>query len=457
MIYAFGPRLLEHDRANRERVLPILSAAIEAVDPYRAVRRFLIREGDELRVGDRAYDLRRIARVFVVGAGKAGAPMARAVEDVLGERLAAGVVNVKRGHAEPTRVVRLQGAGHPIPDEDGVEGTRRIVELVEQAGPDDLVLCLISGGGSALLQLPAAGISLDDTQRLTDALLRAGATIDELNAVRKHLSRVTGGGLARLAQPAAVAALLLSDVVGNPLDVIASGPTAPDTTTFADALAILERYGLVQPDGSSPLPATVLARLRAGRRGEIPDTPKADDPVFRSVHNQLVASNELAAQAAVEEAECRGFRALLLTTYVEGEAREVGRVMAALAREVAASDRPLPRPCCLVLGGETTVTVRGRGMGGRNQELALAAALKLAGLGNILLVALATDGNDGPTDAAGAVADGSTLARARALDLDPRAALANNDTYRFFARLGDLLLTGPTNTNVNDLTFIFAF
>ena len=461
MKHSFGDRLLEQgkSRAERERVLPVLSAALEAVDPFTAVERALVREGDRLRLAEQAYDLSRVERVIAVGAGKAGAPMARAVERVLGDRLTAGAVTVKRGFAEPTRIIRIHEAGHPIPDEAGVEGTRRIVELVEAAGPDDLVLCLISGGGSALLQLPAEGISLADTQHLTDAMLRAGATINELNAVRKHLSRVTGGGLARLAQPAHVAALLLSDVVGNPLDVIASGPTVPDSSTFAEAVAILHRLGLWDGGArhASPLPESVRTRLEAGRRGELPETPKPGDPLFASVRNVVVASNELAARAAIGEAERRGFRSLLLSTYVEGEAREVGKVFAALAREVDASGQPLPRPCCLVAGGETTVAVRGSGKGGRSQELALGAALGIAGLPGVLVVGLATDGNDGPTDAAGAVADGSTIERARALGLDPYAALAENDAYRFFDRLGDLLLTGPTNTNVNDLMFVFAF
>jgi glycerate 2-kinase len=452
--YSFGNRLLEEgkSRAERERVLPILSAALEAVDPLTAVERALVREDDRLHLAEQVYDLSRVERVIVVGAGKAGARMAQAVEQVLGDRLTAGAVTVKRGFAEPTRTIRIQEAGHPIPDEAGVEGTRRIAELVEGAGVNDLVICLISGGGSALLQLPAEDISLADTQHLTDAMLRAGATINELNAVRKHLSRVTGGGLARLAQPAHVAALLLSDVVGNPLDVIASGPTAPDGSTFAEAAAILERLGVW-----TEVPENVRTRLEAGRRGELPETPKAGEPLFASVQNVVVASNELAARAAIGEAERRGFRSILLSTYVEGEAREVGKVFAALAREVDASGQPLPPPCCLVAGGETTVTVRGSGKGGRSQELALGAALGIAGLPDLLVVGLATDGNDGPTDAAGAVADGSTTERAGALGLDPYAALAENDAYHFFDRLGDLLLTGPTNTNVNDLMFVFAF
>jgi hydroxypyruvate reductase len=452
MRYSFGPRLLERASQQRARVLPVLSAALEAVDPYAAARRALRLTDQRLEVGDARIDLTQVGRVVVVGAGKAGAPMARAVEDVLGERLSAGTVNVKRGHAEPTRLVRLTEAGHPIPDQAGVEGTARLVELVEAAGPDDLVLCVISGGGSALLQLPAEGISLDDTQQVTDLLLRAGATINELNTVRKHLSRVTGGGLARLAQPARVISLILSDVVGNPLDVIASGPTVPDSSSFADAVAILQRFGVWER-----APASVRVRLEAGLSGAVADTPKPNDPAFERVTNVVVASNDLAAAGAIETARQQGFEAMLLTTYVEGEAREVGRVVAALAREVAASGRPLQRPCCLVLGGETTVTVRGQGRGGRNQELALAAALPIAGLADLIVVSLATDGNDGPTDAAGALVDGTTLERARALGLDPHRALADNDSYAFFEQLGDLLLTGPTNTNVNDLVFVFAF
>jgi hydroxypyruvate reductase len=332
-----------------------------------------------------------------------------------------------------------------------VEGTREIVELVESVSKDDLVICLISGGGSALLQLPAADISLADMQRLTEALLRSGATINDLNTVRKHLSQVAGGGLARLAQPARVAGLLLSDVVGSPLEVVASGPTAPDSSTFHDAASVLDRFGLWDV-----APASIQARLEAGQRGDLKDTPGLDDPIFENVKNVVIGSNELAAVAAVREAEQQGLQSLLLSTYIEGEAREVGRVFGALAREIVASGQPLARPCCLVAGGETTVAVRGPGKGGRNQELALAAAQSIAGLRDVLVIGLATDGNDGPTEAAGAIGDGSTIERARALGLDSHAALANNDSYTFFERLGDLIVTGPTNTNVNDLIFVFA-
>jgi hydroxypyruvate reductase len=293
---------------------------------------------------------------------------------------------------------------------------------------------------------------LADIQATTGLLLRSGATIVELNAVRKHLSQIKGGGLARLAGQASVASLILSDVVGDPLDVIASGPTVPDPTTFADAWAVLERYALVER-----VPVAVRECLQAGRDGGIPDTPKPQARLFERVHNVIVGSNRLAAEGAVAAARARELNALLLSTFVEGEARQVAQVAAALAKELVHHDRPLSRPACLVWGGETTVKVRGEGLGGRNQELALAAAMAMEGLPNVVLVALGTDGTDGPTDAAGAVATGETIARGRALGLDPGTYLANNDSYHFFDLVGDLIRIGPTGTNVNDLLFIFAF
>ena len=343
-------------------------------------------------------------------------------------------------------------AGHPIPDERGVAGARQIAQLLEQATERDLVIALISGGGSALLTLPAEGISLAELQALTGILLRCGANINEINTLRKHLDQVKGGGLARLAHPAGVITLILSDVVGNPLDVIGSGPTVPDTSSFADAYAVLERYGVV-----ADAPAPIVARLRRGMAGQIAETLKPGDPRFARVHNLIVGSNRQAAEAALAAARAAGFNPLLLTTFLQAEAREAGRMLAAGARELADSDHPLPRPACIIAGGETTVTLRGSGRGGRNQELALAAVADLAGLPDLALVALATDGGDGPTDAAGAVVTGATLDRARALDLNPAAYLARNDAYSFFDALGDLLKPGPTETNVNDLAFVFAF
>jgi glycerate 2-kinase len=431
----------------------VVQAALAAVEPGQAVRRFVRIDGERLVVGDRSYRLADFRRLVVVGAGKASAPMAAAVEAVVGDRLPIeGSVTVRYGHAAPTRHVRIPEASHPMPDAAGVEATQAMVDLLRDADERDLVVCVISGGGSALLTLPAEGVSLEDLQRTTDALLRCGATINEINVVRKHLDSVKGGGLARLAAPAQLVTLVLSDVVGNPLDAIASGPTVPDTSTWADAAAVFDRYGLWDL-----VPVAVSRRLRAGAAGDLPDTPKPGDPLFARAQAVVVGSNLLACEAAAAAAREQGLQALVLTTYVEGEAREVGRVLAGLLREVDASGHPLGRPCCLIAGGETTVTIRGDGRGGRNQELALSAAFSLRGLRDVLLASVGTDGSDGPTDAAGAFVDGTTLDRAEALGLDPARSLANNDSYTFFDRLGTLIRTGPTNTNVNDLYVLLAF
>lgn len=453
-MYKFDDELLKSGTTaeRRRAALDVLAAALEAADPRKAVVHSLRREGDTLCVAEKRYDLRQYDRVLVVGAGKAGAAMAAGVEDVLGDRVSGGVVNVKYGHVAPTRRVEIHEAAHPVPDESGLAGTRRMVELLREAGPRDLIITVISGGGSALMDLPVDGITLDEMKALTDAMLRSGATINEINTIRKHLSEVKGGGLARIASPATVISLILSDVVGNPLDFIASGPTVPDSTTFRDAWAVLERYGLTEV-----VPRRIAERLQAGVLGLVPETLKDGDPAFERVQNVVVASNELAAAAAEEKARDLGFSTLLLSTFVEGEAREVAKVFAAIAREVLAYGRPVPRPACIIAGGETTVTVRGDGKGGRNQEIALSAAIKIAGLEDVMIVPAATDGNDGPTDATGAIADGSTVARARALGLDPADFLSRNDAYHFFERLGDLIKTGPTNTNVNDLTFVYVF
>ncbi len=419
-------------------------AALTAVEPAAAVRRHVCREGDALIVADRRYDLRDYERVLVVGGGKAAVPMTTAVADILDDRPVAGVIVTKYGHGKipnpkPQTPIRLVEAGHPMPDENSVRGARAVADLARQATERDLVVCLISGGCSALLTLPVAVLDLTGLQALTDALLRSGATIQEVNTVRKHCSLIKGGNLARLAAPAALVTLVLSDVIGDRLDVIGSGPTVPDPTTVADAQAVLERYE-IQP--RCPVP--------------FQETPKPGDPAFERVQHVIVGSNRLAALAAVEKARRLGFNTLLLSTYVEGEAREVAKVAAALAKGMRAHSDPLPPPACLVWGGETTVTVRGEGKGGRNQELALAVALQFSGWPGVLVMALATDGTDGPTDAAGAVVTGETVARAQALGLDPQAALDANDSYSFFDALGDLIHTGPTGTNVNDLLFVLV-
>lgn len=452
---AFEQKLFERPQPHAERrrqVASVLEAALRAVEPGAAVRRLLSSEAGVLHVGQQTYPLDRYAHVYVVGGGKAGAPMAQAIEDLLGDRITAGQVNVKYGHALPTNRIHVTEAGHPLPDQAGLAGTQRIAQTLAAAGEDDLILCLISGGGSALMSLPVEGVTLADMKRFTDALLRRGATINEINALRKHLEQLKGGRLMQLAHPATVVSLILSDVVGNPLDVIASGPTVPDTTTFQEAYALLERYDLL-----AEAPASIVGHLRRGARGKIAETPKHGDPIFERTQNLIVASNGIAARAAQRAAKEQGLHTLLLSTYVEGEAREVARVLAAIAKEIVASATPLAPPACVIAGGETTVTVRGQGKGGRNQEMALMAALQLDGLDDAAIVCLATDGTDGPTDASGAIADGTTLRRARALNLDARAFLERNDSYYYFEALGDLLMTGPTNTNVNDLLFVFVW
>lgn len=436
-------------------VTRILAAAIQAVEPGAAVHKTVRRERDRLIIGEKTYDLVSIGHIYVVGAGKAGTPMAQAVAQILGDYLTAGIAIVKDGYAkiigEINRVTLIEAA-HPVPDQRGVQATQRILDMLQDTQPDDLVICLFSGGGSALLFSPPPGITLDDLQTLTSLLLACGASINEINNLRKHLDQVKGGNLARLAAPARVATLILSDVVGDPLNVIASGPTVPDPTTFEDALSTLHRYEILHK-----VPPAIVEYLLKGRSGDVPETPKPGDSLFDHVDNFVIGSNALAAQAALNQASAEGLNTLLLTTYLQGEARQAGRMLAAIARQVAQDGQPIPRPACLVAGGETTVTVQGPGKGGRNQELALGAVNELAGLPDIALVTLATDGGDGPTDAAGAVVTGNTVGDARSLGLDPGAFLARNDAYFFFAPLGDLLKPGPTQTNVNDLALLFAF
>lgn len=393
-----------------------------------------------LVAGGERYRLSAFRNVYIIGAGKASAQMARAVERLLGARVTDGLINVKDGHGAKLQRVQINECGHPIPDRRGVAGARRIAEIARQAGPDDLVVALISGGASALLPLPAPPITLAEKQKTTRLLLHCGASIHEINCVRKHMSLIKGGQLARLAYPATLLTLILSDVIGDDMDVIGSGPSVPDGSTFADARAILEKYRI--PD---------LLPLAAK------ETPKPGDKIFEKTRNVIVGSNALAVDAAAEEARRLGFHTLVLSTFIEGEAREVARVHAAIAKEIHASGRPVSRPACVISGGETTVTIRGKGLGGRNQEFALAAAIDIAGLGNnMLILSGGTDGTDGPTDATGAVADGTTLARGQALGLDADAYLRNNDSYRFFEATGDLIKTGPTGTNVADIHLILV-
>jgi glycerate 2-kinase len=418
-------------RLLRKQALAIMKAALAAADPADAVMRYL-----------RRRDFSRFRNIYVVGAGKAGASMAHAAERVLGKRITAGLINVKDGHLAKLRRIELNECGHPMPDARGVAGAERIARIAASAQKDDLVLCLISGGGSALLPLPAAPVTLEEKQAVTRLLLNCGANIHEINAVRKHISAIKGGQLARLAAPAAVEALLLSDVIGDNLDVIGSGPTAPDVSAFASTVAILEHYGIFDR-----VPESVRCRLGQGVRGEIAETPKPADPIFARVRNTIVGSNRLALDAAAARARDLGFRTLVLASGIQGETRDIGRMHAAIAREIVETGRPAKPPACVISGGETTVTIHGDGLGGRNQEFVLAAAIDIAGLSDTVILSAGTDGTDGPTDAAGAVADGETLARKR----DAGQYLDRNDSYHYFEALHDLVITGPTNTNVMDI------
>ena len=424
------------NRTLRKHARTIFQAALSAADPAGAVERHL-----------KSRDFSRFRDIYVVGAGKAGASMAQAAERVLGRRIAAGLLNVKYGHTVKLRRIELNECGHPVPDLNGVAGAERIAGIAAGAGKDDLVICLISGGASALLPAPAEGITLEEKQATTRLLLASGASIHEINSIRKHISRIKGGQLARLAAPARVESLMLSDVIGDNLDVIGSGPTAPDVSTFAGAVEILDRYGIRER-----VPASVRERLEQGARGAIPETPKPDDPVFARVRNAIVGSNRLALAAAASRARALGYRTLVLSSEIQGEAREIARMHAAIASEMARTGHPIKPPACVITGGETTVTLRGDGLGGRAQEFALAAALDIAGLENVVVFCAGTDGSDGPTNAAGAVADGQTLGRKP----DARSYLSRNDSYHYFEALDDLVITGPTNTNVMDVCIVLV-
>ena len=417
----------------KKHALQIFRAALDAAEPQQAVLRHLRSDGRTLIVGRKRYRLMETERIFVIGAGKASAAMASAVERLLGRRITDGLVTVPDGVTSRVRRIRLQNARHPLPDQRGVDGAHQIAEIARQAGERDLVICLISGGASALLPAPAPGLTLEQKQSITKALLNGGATIHELNAVRKHLSMIKGGQLAALAYPARVIALILSDVIGDDLDVIGSGPTVGDRATVADARAVLKKYLVEEP------------------HGVLRETPKPGDTRLSRVQNVIVGSNRLAMDAAAAKAKELGYKPLILSTFIDGETRDVAAMHAAIAKEIIANDRPARRPVCILSGGETTCTVRGTGLGGRNQEFVLAAAIALQGAPDTMIFSGGTDGLDGPTDAAGATADGNTVARAAALGMDARAYLANNDSYHFFEPLNGHVKTGPTGTNVMDV------
>ncbi len=423
----------------RNDVLEILEEGLRAADPKKSVQEALEEISGEIETAE---------RVFVIGFGKAVSSMAEACEEEIGERIFDGAIIIPENvDARGLRKIRVFRGTHPTPSEASVESTRRLVSSCQGLTRRDLVICLISGGGSSLLTLPAEGVKLEDKKMATDILLKSGAEIKEINTVRKHLSSVKGGQLINLLKPAKVVSLILSDIVGDPVEYIASGPTSPDPSTFKDAYNIILKYGLM-----GKLPGSVVERIEKGMRGEVPETPKPGDEIFNNVKNIIVSNNMKSLTAMGRKAVELGYNTLVLTSFAEGEAREVGRFLCAIIKQIAAYDLPVKKPACLVVGGETTVTVKGRGKGGRNQELTISVLTSCGGLRNFVFASIGSDGIDGYTDAAGAIADFSTLEDACSKGLNPEAFLEDNDSYNFFKQTGDLIFTGPTGTNVNDFT-----
>ncbi len=436
----------ETARKARELALKSLESALRTANPQKLLKTQVKIEGSTLRAGKHRFDLSKIRRVYILGGGKAASAMITALEEILDRRITEGWVNIPEGDTHKTRIVKTIEASHPLPNEAGSKGARRMLEIAEKAQKDDLVIVLISGGGSSLMPLPRGKVKLDDKQSLTNRLLKSGARINEINAVRKHISDFKGGWLAKKAYPATVLNLILSDVVGDPLEVIASGPTVPDPSTFSGAKAVLSKYDLWKD-----APSSVRELIVAGEKGITEETPKPEDQAFRRVHNLVLGNCRTAAVAACKYLKIRGISTLLLTSALEGEAKCIGSMLGMLANNIADTDEPIARPAAIVAAGETTVTVTGEGSGGRNQELVLAAALKLRGNESAAIASLSTDGIDGPTNAAGAIADAQSVGRASELSIIPENMLQQNDSYNFFSKLKDTIVTGKTGTNVNDI------
>ncbi len=442
---------MSHVSKRHKHATEIFLAGLQAVAPGAAIRRFCQLDGNIFTVDNHQYDLDFFQKIIVLGAGKAGASMAEAIENIFTNRISTGIITVKYDHVSELQKVNIQEAGHPVPDKNGLKGAEAIYQLASSADEKTLVLCLISGGGSALMPLPVKGITLEDKQKTTQVLLECGATIHEINTVRKHLSAIKGGGLARAIYPATLISLILSDVVGDDLDSIASGPCVPDPTTFADCKSILSRYSI-----EKDIPENVVHHIESGINGSVLETAKIGQDIFRKTQNVIIGRNFDALLHSKEKAEELGYNTILLSSMLEGITRDVAANHIAIAREIQLHGYPLEKPACILSGGETTVHIKGTGKGGRNQEFVLAAAIKASDLNNIVVLSAGTDGTDGPTDAAGAFCDETTVDRAHALGLDPQEYLDNNDSYHFFAKLSDLYKTGPTNTNVMDLRIILT-
>ena len=440
------------DKLHRD-VLHAMNAALAAADPGRIIRNHLKLNGSTLHVERLQFPLKDYRRVFVIGGGKASGYMAEEVEKLLGNWITRGLVIIPDYlRARPRgRRIKYHQATHPIPTRKGMEGVLAMLRLVENISRDDLVIVVLSGGGSALMPLPVRGIGLNDEARVTSLLLKSGANINEINNVRKHLSQVKGGRLAARLYPATVLTLIISDVVGDKIDAIASGPTAPDPTTYHDAENILKKYDLW-----FQIPENARSVVTSGLSGSLPETPKRKNKVFRRVHNVVVGNNRASCLAAASAMTKAGYKTQILSLQITGEASEAGLIFGSIVRDIRENSLPFAPPAAFVAGGETTVTARGKGKGGRNQELVLAAAVKVSGSEEVVVGSFATDGIEGRTDAAGAVADGSTINRGLKLGMDPEEFLRTNDSYHYFSRLKDLVITGPTGTNVNDIMIVAA-
>ncbi len=428
----------------RKDAIAIFKSGVKAVDPATVIPQVLKKDPHGLRFY--RWQWRGEGRVWIFGAGKASARMAQVMESVLGDVIAGGLVITKEGHRQPTKKVEVREAAHPIPDERSVVATKAMIERMAEVVRSDLVLFLLSGGASALLEWPREPIALDDVRRVTDLLLRCGATIHEINAVRKLLSRVKGGQLLRFLPGGTVWTMMISDVVGGRPDSIGSGPTVPDPTTFEDVRIILDRYRLWED-----LPPAVRTMIQDGIGGKIPETPKPGDPLFRTAHARIIADNQMALSAAVREARSRGYHAMVLSGYIDGETHETARFLVSLARQVHRHGQPIRPPACLLMGGETTLVVRGAGRGGRNQEFALYAGTLLEDEEPIVILSAGTDGTDGPTDAAGGIMDVTLVKEAALRGMELTDYLNRNDAYPCLAALGGLIRTGPTYTNVMDI------
>lgn len=437
---------------TREKSFKIFSTAIAAVQPALLVSKYLYIKKNTLSILGQQFLINSLPPIYIIGAGKASAAMAKIVEDILGNLVTAGIVVTKQAHSIPLQKIICLEAAHPVPDELGIDATIKTLHLLQQVRPNDIVICLISGGASSLwIDLPI-DISLTDVQKTFELLLKSGATIDEVNTIRKHLSTIKGGQLIRYAPQANWYSFIISDVPGNDLSIIASGLTVPDTTTFGDAENILTKYNL-----HNLLPFSIAQHIDKGCKGMISETPLKNDPIFLQVHNKVIGNNNMALQAAALTARQLGYCISFINKNMEGDAAIVGRKLVSLCKEYAGI-----KPTCFLLGGETTVTVKGKGKGGRNQQMALSALLQLAAYphndhqNKITFLAAGTDGTDGPTDAAGAIADNNTLTIMKEKKLDPQAFFNNNDAYHFFEQTGGLLKTGATQTNVMDLVIIFV-